>query len=72
MVDETFMELLTMHSEYFMRVLNGNFKLKFTREKEFILIHDNEIVNSSIIEYTIRFHISIKQPTNAKTKKKTL
>lgn len=62
MIDEAFMELLTMHSEYFMRVLNGNFKLKFTREKVFVLIPDEEIVNSSIIEYTIRFHIKIKKP----------
>ena len=70
MVDETFMELLTMHSEYFMRVLNGNFKLKFTREKEFVLIPDEEITNKIILDYTIRFHMLIK--SNAKAKKKAL
>lgn len=59
MVDETFMHLLNMHSEYFMMVLNGKFQLKFTREKEFVLIPDNEIVNNSIIDYTLRFHIKI-------------
>lgn len=71
MVDETFMHLLNMHSEYFMRVLNGNFKLKFTREKEFILIPDNEIVNSSIIDYTLRFHIQIKKPAISRPPAKT-
>lgn len=72
MVDETFTELLIMHSEYFMRVLNGRFKLQFTREKEFILIPDDEIVNTMIIDYTLRFHIKIKQPTHENKKKKTL
>ena len=70
MVDSTFIELLIMHSDYFMRVLNGRFKLKFTREKEFILIPDEEITNKIILDYTIRFHISIKH--DEKKKKKVL
>ena len=61
MVDSTFIELLTMHSDYFMMVLNGRFKLKFTREKEFILIPDEEITNKIILDYTIMFNISIKK-----------
>jgi len=70
MVDSTHIELLTMHSDYFMRVLNGRFKLKFTRLNEFILIPDEPITNESIINYTLRFHIKIKN--DEKKKKKIL
>jgi len=59
MVDSTHIELFTMHSDYFMKVLNGRFKLKFTREKEFILIPDEPITNNIILDYTLRFHIKI-------------
>jgi hypothetical protein len=66
MVDSTHIELLTMHSGYFMRVLNGRFKLKFTREKQFVLIPDEPITNESIINYTLRFHIKILRAQSRK------
>jgi len=70
MVDSTHIELFTMHSDYFMRVLNGRFKLKLTMEKEFILIPDEPITNNIILDYTLRFHIKIKN--DEKKKKKIL